>query len=301
MSRIFIIFALLFCPGILISMEAESFYLERGKIQYREQMLRFARESFDLALRVNPDSAEAHAYLGRIALRNDDKHEALSRFNRAASLGSLDPEIFILSGEVEDFFGNGTRAQAAFTRALELQPDAPRALLGLARQHFITGDATTGTALFTRCRGILTDKSAPLLTRAREQRATRKFKTALYTLERAAAINPADKEIYLEIDSLCRETGDRKTSLKHLERYRYLDPTDAEILVRIANLFLTGGMYRQRWLEIDTGLNTVRRAIVLTPDNAELYALEAAFLKLKGDADGAAHAEKKFRDRAGDE
>jgi len=96
------------------------------------------------ALKANPANAAAHADVGRLHDLAGRRREAEESYQRAAQLGSTDPEIYLLYGssvisrlgdEVEIPMADVQKARALFTRSAELDPNSARAWAGIGATY----------------------------------------------------------------------------------------------------------------------------------------------------------------------
>ncbi|HPW52624.1 MAG TPA: hypothetical protein PKV85_09705, partial [Spirochaetota bacterium] len=76
---------------------------------------------------------------------------------------------------------------------------------------------------------------------------------------------------------------DNRTSLKYLRQLIYLNPCHDKAYFHIANLFLSGGIYSKRDLELNLGINAAKKAIELNKNEEEYCLLLISFYKLKND------------------
>jgi tetratricopeptide (TPR) repeat protein len=116
----------------------------------------WSKPDFDEALRLAPNSAAAHASIGRWLSRNElGIREAVAHFDQAVKLGANDPAMWCDRGELLVNAGGGetpglkriidneaahAQALSDFNEALKLNPKYPRALLGRGKVYLMMGD-----------------------------------------------------------------------------------------------------------------------------------------------------------------
>ena len=95
-----------------------------------------ARESYDQALRLNPNQSNAYLGLGQLLEKQSRLEEAINNYSRAVELLPTDTGLLLLGHALESA-GRRPEALAAYQAALKLSPDMPEA------QHAV--DALSGT------------------------------------------------------------------------------------------------------------------------------------------------------------
>ena len=85
-----------------------------------------ARESFDQALRLNPNQSNAYVGLGQLLEKQNRLDDAITNYARAVELRPTDMG-FLLLGRVLERAGRPTEALVAYQSALRLSPDLPEA------------------------------------------------------------------------------------------------------------------------------------------------------------------------------
>jgi cytochrome c-type biogenesis protein CcmH len=96
-----------------------------------------------------PGDLEARQYLGRAELAAGDPIAAATAFREASRLAPASAELQVMLGEALAAAGEGKRvpeAEAAFRRALELDPKSLPARYLLARSQIVGGDREVGLA-----------------------------------------------------------------------------------------------------------------------------------------------------------
>jgi protein O-mannosyl-transferase len=94
-----------------------------------------ARESYDQALRLNPNQFNAYLGLGQLLEKQNRMDEAINNYSRSVELRPTDTG-FLFLGHALESAGRRSEALAAYENALRLSPDLPEA------QHSV--DALSG-------------------------------------------------------------------------------------------------------------------------------------------------------------
>lgn len=119
-----------------------------------------ARDSFQRALRADPDNVEAHTYLGVLADRAGDLQEAEKHFAAAAAIAPFNASARNNYGAILVRLNRSQLAAVQFEASLKLDPDQPNALVNLAQIRFNSGrpeDMRVARDLFTRAMRVAPD------------------------------------------------------------------------------------------------------------------------------------------------
>lgn len=192
-------------------------------------------------------------------------------------------EILNAVADIEDYYGNNSNAEKLYLKSIEIQKDNTRALLGMARMLYLSKRTDEAADYFDKAKNLNITESENCLNEARTYRGRNRTEEAIEILKRGISSNPADERLYFELDSLLRSKKDNRTSLKYLRQLTYLNPCHDKAYFHIANLFLSGGIHSKRDLELNLGINAVKKAIELNKNEEEYCLLLISFYKLKKD------------------
>lgn len=103
-----------------------------GDVSYRLGDLGTAASEFERALGLGEDRTEVWVALGRVLLVMGRATEAFERVLPALDENSQEIDAHVLTGDVLAVLGNAKDASAAYRRALDIDVNAPGALVGLA-------------------------------------------------------------------------------------------------------------------------------------------------------------------------
>jgi len=109
-------------------------------LYWKKQQYERARQELQTELSVDPKNAQALAYLGDIAWKNDDVDTALSFLNPAKKLSSDLRIVQLDLGEIYLRQKNYAEAKVALQHAVELGPTQPDAHYQLSRLYQSVGD-----------------------------------------------------------------------------------------------------------------------------------------------------------------
>ncbi len=161
-----------------------------------------AQESFERALELDPDRAAAiHHNLGALAYQMGDMETALSEFQAALEADPDDPDthyqlgatylvLALPSGAIEPDLEMVEKAEAQFTRALELADEKPEAKIGLANVHLVNGEVDQAIALLEEVLEDNPEMREALFALGRAYLTTGEVDKAQATLERFLETDP---------------------------------------------------------------------------------------------------------------
>lgn len=161
-----------------------------------------ARESFERALELDPDRAAAiHHNLGALAYQMGDMETALSEFQSALEADPDDPDthyqlgatylvLAFPSGSMEPDPEMVTKAEAQFTRALELAEEKPEAKIGLANVHLVKGELDQAIVLLEEVLEVNPEMREALFALGRAYLTAGEVDKAEATLERFLETDP---------------------------------------------------------------------------------------------------------------
>jgi tetratricopeptide (TPR) repeat protein len=115
--------------------------LDRGIAHYRNGQYLFAVDSFNDALRRDPNSVAAYVNRGIARVRLGELNAAIEDYNRALALAPNDPEIYFARGNALVAAGQPGPAIEDFTRAIDLSPAFARAWFNRGTARALAGQS----------------------------------------------------------------------------------------------------------------------------------------------------------------
>jgi tetratricopeptide (TPR) repeat protein len=195
-------------PGISETLEFRRNYLSYGSVYFQRGYYDQAEESFKLALRGNPSSAEALYGLGSVYLKQQKTSEARDSFERAikvrASYPDTLPNAWNNLGLLATREGRTAEAIPYFQEALRLSPDHLIALENLGNAY----------------------------------RQQKEWDEARRVLERAVAVGPQDAEANYSLGMVFAQLDDSDRAYEYLQRALKFRPVYPEALNNLGVLYL---------------------------------------------------------------
>ncbi|MBV8808696.1 MAG: tetratricopeptide repeat protein [Acidobacteriaceae bacterium] len=235
--------------------------------------IREAVEEALAAIKANPDDLNArrvlaHIYtqqIGDAQTNHIDEGMARRAVEQYKIITDKDPkdlDSLIMLGRLDRVLDNSVDAEAAFKKALAVEPDNEDAITGLASVYSDRGDAKTASGLLEKLvqknptpRAFVTlannyeamheyslaanayQKALTLDTNrielkaalAQDQALAGKYDDALATYQEVAEANPQDAQAYLGMSQVYREKRDFANARKMNDKAQKLDPDNIEI------------------------------------------------------------------------
>ena len=127
--------------------DAKSLY-DRGNSQKREGDLDGAIESYEQAINIHPDYAEAYSNLGNVQKQKGEIDTAIESYKQAIN---CDPSLFVAFYNLGNAFqlkNDLENAALSFQKALELKPDFSEAHINLGNIQQMRGEETSAIKSF---------------------------------------------------------------------------------------------------------------------------------------------------------
>lgn len=261
-----------------ISEELSDLYLQSGR-------LREAVTEAEDALKQNPKDLGARRLLGRIYSRmigdaqqnkidENMVKKALEQYQKITEQDPSDTESWVRLGGLAKLNHDSVQAQAAYKRAMELDPENEDAMAGLAMVYSDLGDNKQATELLRKSAEKHPNaRSLATLAGAYEQ--MKEYSLAAETLKRALDVAPGNADLThaLAQDLLFSEQLD--DALRIYQQLVEDDPKDVQSELRISQI------YRQK-RDFAKAREAANKAKELDPDNLEIQYNDVNLLEAEG-------------------
>ena len=231
-------------PGVSDTLEFHRNYLNYGSIYFQRGYLEQAEASFRLALRDDPESAEALYGLGSVYLKQEKGGEARESFERATKLRASYPDTLANAwnnlGLLATREGHTAEAIPYFQEALKLNPDHLIALENLGNAY----------------------------------RQQKNWDEARKLLERAVAVGPEDAEANYSLGMVFAQLNDTDRAYEYLQRALKFRPGYPEALNNLGVLYLRTGRRDQAVASFEECIRVAPAFDQSYMNLARVYALE---------------------------
>ncbi len=267
-----------------------------------------ARAGFERAIEMDPGNVDARRAVVRAAIGMGDTEQARKEVQAALEVTQNDFDIWLLKGDLDRHDKNYGDAREAYSKALEIIPGSPVALLGRASVRAALADSKGALADLTAIGKASNEDPRALYLRAliaRQQNnldaalrylrqilqvipnhrdslaqaATIHFKLNELTraeeyLNRLLAIDPANEEYRRMLGAVQLAAGRLNTGLGDLENADIESLSDPRMLALLGTAYLKHGKFA-------AGTRSLERAYELAPDSIPIRA-QLAFSKMRG-------------------
>ena len=264
----------------LLAEELSDLYSQSGR-------MRDGQTDAEQAIKTNPNDLAAHRVLARIYVRQIDAQrgrvnetmvrQATQEYQKITELAPQDADSWVWLGRLQSASQNMDAAEAAFRKALAVEPDNEDGLTGLATVLGIKGDGTGAADLLKRASEK--NPSADSLKRladAYEQ--MKEYGLAADTLRRALEFSPQDSPDIERKMAMYLISAERYDDA--LAAYQDLvmdDPTDADSYLRISQI------YRQK-KDFVKAREASDKAKAIDPNNIQVRLNDLYILQAEGKA-----------------
>ncbi len=237
-------------PGVADTFEFARNYLSYGSVFFQRGYLPEAGESFQLAARADPSSAEAQYGIGSVYLKQERMREAKQSFSQAVKLTASYPETRTNAwnnlGLIAAREGKTGDAIGYFQEALRLNPE-----------HFIALE-NLGNAY----------------------RQEKRWEEAQTELEKALAVKPDDPEANYSLGMVFAQAGQTEAAYGHLSKALQYRPAYPEALNNLGVLYLRTG-------HTDEAIAKFQESIRVAPLFDQSYLNLARVYEIEGASDKA--------------
>lgn len=248
-----------------LNSELAELYAKTGRI--RDAVLE-AQE----ILKRDPNNLEAHRLLGRVYLRSLGDMQSgqsqavlkltIEQFEELARLEPKNVENHLLLGRLYRLNNDLLKAEGAFKKAVEIQPDAEEAVTSLAYLYNEEGDPKRAIAVLEAVpEEARSAKIFSALGYTQEQQ--KNYKQAVTAYQKAVEL---DKENLDALRGLAQNLVYDNHPEAALEQYKAIseaDPQDAQAYLRMADIYRRMGKF-------EPAIENLKKAAGLVPDSLEV-------------------------------
>jgi adenylate cyclase len=232
------------------NIEAYEFYLRGRKLHHKwtRQSVKFARQMFEHAVKVDPDFAAAWAGLAnayvdlfRWSRKPRDLEEAQRASEQALTLNPNSAEAHVSVGQALAIQRRFSEATNAFDRAIEKDPTLYEAYYLYGRMVFESGEIEKAADLFQKAQSVRPDdyearalRAQALIELGRQDEARRANEAAVESIEKHLELNPDEARAYSLGASVLIRLGKTERSKQWTQQAMILAPNDPLILYNAA-------------------------------------------------------------------
>lgn len=214
-------------------------YLAAGRVKE-------AVEEAQSALKANPNQINAHrvlAHIYRSQIGGDGQNRAnegmvkraLEQFQIIAEKDPKDMEALIMVGGLNRMLDNSVDAEAAFKKALAIEPDNEDALVGLAGVYGERGDTKASTELLERL-ATKNPSGRAYAMLAQNYESMKEYRLAADAYQKAFELEPGQLEFQIEEAHERLEAGQYEEAFKIYQQIADAKPLEAEPYISMAEI-----------------------------------------------------------------
>ena len=257
-----------------IAADPESLFLrvELAELYWRVSRVGDSIHEAEDVLKSDPDYPDAHRLLARIywhmlGENQTDKNnkenlaKAIQHMEALTRLQPSDMDSWQVLGRLYKMNNQGQKAEEAFKKVLNVDPDSKEGLSSLAQLYFDQGDYEGTVDLLKKIPEA--DMDPPLLGMlgyAYSQ--THDYDSAVATYEKALTQDPENQELRRAYADALMGMGNTPAAREEFEKVLKADPDDGLTYLRLAQLDRQEGRFDQARKELE-------RAKALQPDNSD--------------------------------
>ncbi len=253
-------------PGYeFLNSELAELYAKTGRI--RDAVL----EAQDI-LKRDPNNLEAHRLLGRVYLRSLGDMQSgqsqavikltIEQFEELARLEPKNVENHLLLGRLYRLNNELTKAEAAFKKAVEVQPDAEEAVTSLAYLYNEENDSKRAVAVLEAVpEAERTAKIYSALGYTQEQ--LKNYKQAVAAYQKSVELDKENLDALLGLAQNLVYDNHPEAALEQYKAIAEADPQDAQAYLRMADIYRRMGKF-------EPAIDNLKKAAGLVPDSLEV-------------------------------
>jgi len=259
---------------LAIDADPESLFLqvELAELYWRAGRAGDAIHEAEDVLKSDPDYPDAHRLLAHIywhmlgenqpeKVNKDALAKAIEHMEALTRVQPSDLDSWQLLGRLYRLNNQPEKAEEAFKKVLNVDPDSIEGLSSLAQMYFEQGDYAEAVGLLKKIPDEAMDQPT-LNMLAYSYTQTHDFDSAVAVYEKALAKDPENQELHRAYAGALLDMGNTPAARAEFEKILKADPDDGATYLRMAELDLKEGRFDEARKELE-------RAKSLQPDNSD--------------------------------
>ena len=248
---------------LAIAADPDSLFLrvELAELYWRVSRLGDAIHEAEDVLKSDPNYPDAHRLLARIywhmlgegqteKANKENLQKAIEHMEALTRVQPSDTESWQVLGRLYKMNNEGQKAEEAFKKVLNVDPNSKDGLGSLAQLYFEQGDYAGAVELLKKIPEADFDPSLlAMLGYAYSQ--THDFEAAVSTYAKALAKDPENQELRRAYADALLDVGNTPAARAELEKILKADPEDGGTYLRLAQLDRQEGQYDQARKELE--------------------------------------------------
>jgi tetratricopeptide (TPR) repeat protein len=245
-----------------ITADPESLFLrvELAELYWRVSRVGEAIREAEDVLKSDPNYPDAHRLLARVywhmlgesqteKTNKENLRKAIEHMEALTRLQPSDTDSWQVLGRLYKMNNQGQKAEEAFKKVLNVDPDSKDGLSSLAQLYFEQGDYAGAVELLKKIEADLDPSLLGMLGYAYSQ--THDFESAVATYEKALAKDPENQELRRAYADALMDMGNTPAARAEFEKILKADPADGSTYLRLAQLDRQEGRFDQARKELE--------------------------------------------------
>jgi tetratricopeptide (TPR) repeat protein len=246
-----------------ITADPESLFLrvELAELYWRVSRVGEAIHEAEDVLKSDPNYPDAHRLLARVywhmlgesqteKTNKENLHKAIEHMEALTRLQPSDTDSWQVLGRLYKMDNQGQKAEEAFKKVLNVDPDSRDGLTSLAQLYFEQGDYAGAVELLKKIPETDLDPSLlGMLGYAYSQ--MHDFESTVATYEKALAKDPENQELRRAYADALMDMGNASAARAQFEKILKADPDDGATYLRLAQLDRQEGRFDQARKELE--------------------------------------------------
>jgi tetratricopeptide (TPR) repeat protein len=248
---------------LAIAADPDSLFLrvELAELYWRVSRVGDAIHEAEDVLKSDPDYPDAHRLLARVywhmlgesqteKTNSENLHKAIEHMEALTRLEPSDTDSWQVLGRLYKLDNQDKKAEEAFKKVLNVDPDSKGGLSSLAQLYFEQGDYAGAVELLKK---IPEDDMDPSLLGMLGYAYSQKhdFESAVATYEKALAKDPENQELRRAYADALMDMGNTPAARAEFEKILKADPDDGSAYLRLAQLDRQEGRFDQARKELE--------------------------------------------------
>ena len=251
------------------------FYFDHGFALHELKQLGEAVASYDRAIRIKPDYAEAYSNRGLALQALKQLYAAVASYDRAISIKPNFAEAYFNRGTALQELKQFDAAVDSYDRAISIKPGNAEAYFnrGTVLQELKHSDAAVDS--YDRAISIKPDYADAYYNRGLALQKIKQLDVAVVSYDQAICIKPNFAEAYANRGTALQKLNQLDAAVASYDRAISIKPDFAEV-------YFNRGLALHELKQLDAALASYDRAISIMPDYAEAYWDKSLTLLLNG-------------------
>ena len=273
-------------PLISLFPKAIGLFTAQGVSNAALQRYDAAIESYEQAIRINPNFADAHYNLGNAMKEIGNLRQAIESYRASLEINPNDTEVLLNCGNALKSYGDFDQAIEIYSQALQLDPNSTAAQANMDKAVEEKTDIDKQVSTYARMSNLEIGSAEMVNFTATLLKARGYPDAAVDSYKQAIKLKPDYAEAYLNMGNILKDKGELDAALESYKKATKVKPDYAEAHYNMGiSLLHKDDEY--------AAIDSFKQAIKVKPDYAEAHSSVGSILNFQGYLEKAIEAYKK--------